>query len=308
MPPSGRGLFVTGVTGFVGAHLLPALQGLRDHPLFGLTRRGGTAADAASPAPGWTLVTGDLGDPSAYRSHLAQSETVIHLAATTGKARPATYFAVNVEGTRVLLDECRRAGVSRFVFVSSIAAGFPEQRHYPYAQSKLQAEELVQQSGLGYVIVRPTMILGPGSPVGTALAKLAQAPMVPVFGDGRVWVQPIHVEDLVAVLLLAARDPRFIGQRLEVGGPEALTLEELLRRIAAAAGRSRVRVLHLPFKPIQSLLAMLEPVLLPVLPLTAGQLASFGNDGTARPHPFLEAYRTGLRTIDDMLAPLRDHA
>src|SRR5205823_14764221 len=66
-------------------------------------------------------------------------DTVIHLAAATGRLPPEEYFATNVDGTRDLLGQCRRAGVRNFLFVSTIAARFPDLKHYPYAQSKRAA-------------------------------------------------------------------------------------------------------------------------------------------------------------------------
>ena len=65
---------------------------------------------------------------------------MLHLAAVTGKNRPAEYFRVNREGTRALVDECRRRRVKRIIYISTIAAKFQDQRRYYYAQSKHQAE------------------------------------------------------------------------------------------------------------------------------------------------------------------------
>src|SRR5262245_15139073 len=75
----------------------------------------------------------DLRVPSSYSASLAGVDTVVHLAAATGKATPALHAEVNLGGTKGLLEQCRRAGVRRFIFVSSIAAGFPDLSRYPYA-------------------------------------------------------------------------------------------------------------------------------------------------------------------------------
>ena len=83
-----------------------------------------------------------------YAAALAGCDTVVHLAAVTGKSRPETYFQVNREGTRALIGECKHAGTKRLLYISTIAAKFTNQHRYYYAQSKRQAEEAVSRGGL----------------------------------------------------------------------------------------------------------------------------------------------------------------
>jgi nucleoside-diphosphate-sugar epimerase len=89
-------------------------------------------------------VRADLAEPATYRDALTGAQTVVHVAATTGKARPAVYERNNVQATRALLEASAAAGVARFVFISSIAAAFPDRRYYPYAESKIAAEAAVR--------------------------------------------------------------------------------------------------------------------------------------------------------------------
>ena len=272
-------LFVTGVDGYLGRHLLSRLDPARYDKVRALTRR----EPRAQAAPdGVAFIHGDLLERSAYSTSLAECDTILHMAAVTGKARPQEYFRVNRGGTKALLDEARRAGVRRFFFISSIAARFQDQSRYYYAQSKRQAEELVARSGIPYAILRPTIIMGPGAPVIDSLAKLAGAPVVPIFGDGRARVQPVSVGDLAACLLSMVEHGGFEREVIEIGGPEALSIEELLLKIRRARYGKPARVLHLPVRPIAAVLGALEKFLFPVLPVTAGQLASFTYDGTAQ--------------------------
>src|SRR5882672_471847 len=173
-------VFLTGATGFLGRHVRRQLE-----------RGEGLAVAELSRARGADLLV-----PASYERELAGADIVLHLAAATGRAAPADHFRVNVEGTRILLEQSRRHGARRFVFVSSIAAKFPDIRRYPYARAKLEAEALVAGGGIEYSIIRPTIIAGPGAPVLAGLRRLAMLPIVPVFGTGRVRVQPIFVDDL----------------------------------------------------------------------------------------------------------------
>lgn len=290
-------LFITGAGGFLGRHLAAMLPNA-DH------RRAVCLVRGQRPElrrEGVEVVFGDLLEPTSYAPFLTPQMTVIHLAAVTGKARAADYWRGNVEATRRLLEVCRQQGVRRFLFVSSIAAGFARQEYYPYGQSKKAAEELVRASGLDVLIVRPTMIFGPGAPVLAGLARLGSLPIVPVFGDGKVRVQPIDAGDLARALLRLAAEPQFGGRLIELGGPEQVTIEELLARLHRRRSGRSPKLIHVPLRGWLPALAFLEKFLLPVLPLTAGQLASFRNDGTAEPNEVWAEARDGMQTLEQML-------
>jgi NADH dehydrogenase len=282
-------IVVTGAAGFLGRRVLAELKARGDRVV--AIDRVATAADGGD---GTTWVVADLLDASSYETALDGASVVLHLAAITGKARPEAYRRVNVEATEALLAAAKRAGVERFVLVSSIAVAFPDRRHYPYADSKAAAEALVRASGLGWTIVRPTMILGSGSPIQAALGRLARLPVAPMFGNGQRLVQPVDVADVARLLAGVAHEPDAAGATLEVGGPASYPMTELFARLRAHDGVSGpARFLHLPVKPIRALLALVEGPLLPVLPLTAGQLAPFINDSVAAPHPLLDRLLPG---------------
>jgi len=295
-----KSIFLTGASGFVGHHLLSRLCFEPVAQIFCLTRR----PLAVTPQLGHDNVRflhGSLSDVAVYRDFLAQCDCVIHLAALTGKAPPAEYFRSNVEGTRILLETCRSAGVKKFLFVSSIAAGFSEKQRYYYAQSKEQAEQLVRQSGLRHTILRPTMIFGPASPVQAGLERLAALPVVPVFGDGRTPVQPIHVGDVAEFIMSIVAAERFAGETLEIGGPQALSIEDLLRRMRIHRTGKDALTLHLPLSLLIPALTALEVLAYRFLPITVGQLATFRNSGTIQPNSLWQQHAPQLRSLDSML-------
>jgi nucleoside-diphosphate-sugar epimerase len=290
-------VFLTGASGFLGRRLLERLAG-SGHTVVCLGRR-----KPALESRNVGFIPGDLLDREACRRAIAGCQTVIHLAAATGKHRPADYFRVNRDGTAVVVEEAQRAGVERLLFASTVAVKFTDLRHYWYAQSKQQAEKIVAESGLCWTIVRPTMIFGRGSPVLDGLRRLAALPLVPVFGDGRASVQPVFVEDLACAIAALLEEPAAYRRIVEIGGPQVLSMEELLLRIrAGGTGRQNRATVHLPARPVAMVLGWLEPFLRPLLPVTAGQLASFTNDGTAEPGPWTGAWLAGMRNIDEMLA------
>ena len=259
-----KGIFVTGASGFVGRHLLPELRTL-----------------------GRPVVTleGDLLEPDAYRSALRSCDTVIHLAARTGAASAAEHERVNARGTEVLLDACRNEGVSRILFVSSIAVTFPANIGYHYADAKRRAEDAVTHSGLRFTIVRPTVIAGPGSPNLKSLEQLALLPFVVVPGSGRSRVQPIDVSAVAEAVAGIVRQDAFANTVVELGGSKVLTMEEHLQQIRIARTGRPGSVVHVPLALFSIPLRMAEAVGLGrLLPVTAGQLSSFRFDGVTAEH------------------------
>jgi len=271
-------LFVTGASGFVGRAVARRLAE-SGTPFTALLRQGAFAPDV----PGCRVVRGDLLDGGPWAEEIRPGATVLHLAALTGKAEPAEHRRVNHDGTLRLLEAARAAKAGRFVFVSTIAVRFGDLEHYPYARAKQDAEAAVHDANLPCLILRPTQVFGPGSAPFAGLLRLATLPLIPVFGDGTSRLQPVFVDDLARDIVDAVERGPFDGRAIELGGPQALTIEELLREIRRAARGDRGRVVHLPLGPTLPLLALAERVALRWLPVTVGQLSSFRFDGTADP-------------------------
>lgn len=290
-------VLVTGATGFVGVRLLPRLTA-RGHRVVTYGRR---APETSTPH---RAVIGDITDAAQLTTAMAGVDVVLHLAATTGKAAPADHQRTIVDGTRAVVDACRRAGVPRLVAVSSIAAGFADLRDYPYGRAKREAEEVVRASGVRAVLVRPTAIFGAGSPVQRGLAGLAGAPIVPVIGPGTTPLQPIHVDDVADALTDLVDDTSVDGETIDLGGPEAVAVAPLLHRMRRAAGRPPARTVWLPAPLVIWPLRLAEALGLgAVLPVSAGQFSSFVHSGAARPHAWTAARQARLRALDTTLAP-----
>jgi NADH dehydrogenase len=153
--------------------------------------------------------------------------------------------AINVDGTHALLDAARAAGVRRFVFISTISA--TRMRLGPYGRTKREGEALVAHSGLEWVTLRPSLVYG-SAPVGlfaTLAGYLRSLPVVPVIGDGRIELDPIHVDDVCAVIEQCLTRPDVVGKTYDLLGPERLTFNEFLERVARELG-IRKPVVHIP--------------------------------------------------------------
>ncbi|MET0181519.1 MAG: NAD-dependent epimerase/dehydratase family protein [Caulobacterales bacterium] len=295
-------IFVTGGGGFIGQALLSRMAG-KPICTHALVRR------PAAPVAGVEYVLGDILNPGSYEAAFRTTDTIIHLAAATGKATPAQYRLSNVEGTRTLLKTAKAAGVKNFLYVSTIAAGYSDQRHYSYAQTKAEAENLVRESGLAFTIIRPTLVLGSASPIWATLQRVARLPIIPLpQGERPVRVQPVHADDVVRAIEIVLDRQHFDGETLDVGGVDSERFDYFLNAVRRQIVGKSAPVIRAPLALARFPLAMVEPVARPFLPVTAGQMALFANDSIAKPNWLMTALQPSLPTTAALLEKLAPRA
>ncbi|POM26440.1 dTDP-glucose 4,6-dehydratase [Actinomadura rubteroloni] len=226
-------VFITGANGFIGRALAERL-----------TARGDvvTGVDLV-PGPG--VEGGDITKPGAWQDGLAGADVVVHTAAIVSNAAGMdAQWRVNTVGTRRVLDAAGRAGVSRFVLLSSVRAfsdtGFPDgvtEDHpvrpdgNPYVDTKIACEQVALQAHaageIEAVIVRPGDVYGPGCRPWTVLpVELIRKNrfVLPAMGNGVF--SPVYIDDLVDGLLLAAWHPGAAGQVFTLSGGTGVTCKE----------------------------------------------------------------------------------
>jgi nucleoside-diphosphate-sugar epimerase len=221
-------LALTGATGFVGGHLLDQALAA-GHQVRALTRR------PQPPRDGVTWIAGDLATPGPLADGAG---ALVHVAGVVNAPDRAGFEAGNVQGTRTILAAAQAAGVPRFVHVSSLAARQPGLSLYGW--SKSEAERLVAASPLGWSVVRPPAVFGPGDTEMLDLFRSAQRGVVPA-PAGRFSV--IAVQDLAALLLILATAPtdRAVYE-VDDGGP-GYSHAQFGQALGTAVGR---RVMALP--------------------------------------------------------------
>jgi uncharacterized protein YbjT (DUF2867 family) len=282
-----REVFVTGATGFVGHALLQRLCAA-GHVVRCLVRHGSEGRLRGLGAI--ARIEGDVLIRRGLEEGMAGCDAVIHLVGIIREHRAAnvTFERVHVEGTRNVLEAAKAAGVQRYVHMSALGArpGAASRYHL----TKWAAEEAVRGSGLGWTIFRPSIIYGRGDGFVTLLASMVRRlPAVPVIGSGLQRLQPIAAEQVAAGFVEALERPITIKQTYEVGGPEAVTMLELLDSIGRALGRRRVRKVHVPLGVMKPLARLLHP--LPGFPVTPDQLLMLGEDSVCDPRPFFDAFQ-----------------
>lgn len=176
-----------------------------------------------------------------------------------------TFEEVDLQGTRHQVDAARATGVKRFVYVSGVGAAPDAGKHW--FRLKWQAEQYLQGSGLEWVVIRPTWVYGPDDNSLNRLLRFARfLPFVPMFGDGKQAMQPVFIDDVARVAVDAALRPEAANRLFELGGPDVMTMDEVLKAGLAASGKRRP-VLHQPVF-VGKLLGRLAGVL-PSPPLSA---------------------------------------
>lgn len=226
---------VTGAFGFTGKYITRRLlaMGRTVRTLTGRPGRDNPFGDRVTVAPF------NFDNPSALRRTLEGATTLYNTYWVRFPLGDVTYEKA-VANTRALIDAARAAGVRKFVHVS--IANAAKGSLLPYYHGKAVLERALIESGLGYAILRPTVIFGPEDILINNIAWfLRNFPVFGIPGAGTYGVQPIFVDDLAEIAIDSARQPE--DRAVDVVGPETCTFEALVRLIAAAIG-SRARVLH----------------------------------------------------------------
>ncbi len=198
-----RTLAVTGGTGFVGGHFVRAALAA-GYDVRALTRGWKPPEDEIA----W--VDGALDRPDTLLKLVSGTDAIVHIAGMISGDKKA-FEAVNIGGTAAMIDAARKAGVRRFVHVSSLAAREPKLSNYGW--SKARSERLVAASGLDWTIVRPPAVYGPGDRETLELFKMARRGLVALPPRGRFSV--IHVEDLCRLLLAILDEPETVSETYE---------------------------------------------------------------------------------------------
>lgn len=238
-------IVVTGGTGFIGREVVRQLleQG-RDQVIV-------TTRDPERDLWGGQvrLVQAFAGDAVSLGRAFMGADVVVHAIQfpnhpVEDPSRGWTYLEVDGRGTTVAAATAKKLGVRRFVYLSGAGAG--QGRPQPWYRGKDQAEAAIRETGMEFAFLRPSWVYGPGDRSMSRFVFFCRhLPLVPVIGDGQAPCWPLQVADLARAVLECVRREELVGSALEVGGPERLTMDEVVRTIARVLGKRRL-ILHHP--------------------------------------------------------------
>lgn len=238
-------ILVTGGTGFIGQALVRHLVAA-GKPVRILLRPSPQSPDLPRGVAVEVAVS-SLKDERGLRSAMKDVDVIFHLAGAERSGSRSDLEGVDVEGSRVLSQVARQAGVERAFYISHLGAD--RSSAYPVLKAKAIAEHFFQENLPLSTIIRTAPVFGPGDQFSTGLARLIQmAPGVFVIpGDGHSLVQPIWIDDFVVCLLVALEDPTAVGKIVELGGGEYLAFGDIVETIMRITGKRRLLVKAQPF-------------------------------------------------------------
>ncbi len=260
-------VFVTGGSGFVGRELIRQLLAKGYH-----VRALARSSDRFKDFPQIETVIGDTTMPKTLKNKMTDCDAVIHLVGIIREipAKGVTFEHLHTQSTAHVITAAGEQGIKRYLQMS--ANGTIVNATTKYHKTKWQSEEKVRNSGLDWTIFRPSLIFGPDDAFINMLARMINIlPVIPVFGDGRYALQPVHVRDVAASFVASLDRDDTIGQTYHCCGPETFSYNELLDVIGTALGkRSSVCKLHQPLWLVKPLISAFESFSL--FPITSDQL------------------------------------
>lgn len=191
----------------------------------------------------------DVTQPERLPDALAGADTLVICLAFRNSPieaprRGQTFERVDAAGTEALVAAARAAGIRRLVYISGAGAAPDARRHW--FRAKWRAEEAIRGSGVVYTIFRPSWIYGPGDrSLNRFLGFTRWLPFVPQIGNGRQILAPVFVDDIGALVGDALVTPAANNATLEVGGPETLTMDAVIREALRILHRRRP-IIHAP--------------------------------------------------------------
>lgn len=246
-------------------------------------------------------VQANLRYPDSVAAAVRGSDVVINLVGILFEKGKQRFRAVQTLGAKAVAEAARDAGVPTLVHMSALGAD--PQSPSAYQRAKALGEDEVLKAFPKAVIMRPSLVFGPEDGFFNLFGFLARmSPIMPLIGRDTKF-QPIYVADVAQAIALAAQGAVKTGKIYELGGPEVVTMEQVIERVLEQTRRQRL-VLPMPefiAKPVASVLSILPNPL-----LTPDQVIQLGIDNVVSPEAIkqkrtLEAFGIAPTTMDAIL-------
>ncbi|MDH5378369.1 MAG: complex I NDUFA9 subunit family protein [Gammaproteobacteria bacterium] len=255
-------ILLTGSSGFIGGHILKALQH-QGHDVVAVSRKNGFDFSQLTHVEDWI-------------PHLKKIDVVINCVGIIVETRKQRFSELHHHAPAALFKASEQAGVQRIIQISALGAD--EYAYTPYQLSKRAADDVLRSLPMDWFILRPSLVYGPGGQSTAMFQAMSSLPIVPLIGGGIQRIQPVHVDDLVAAVL-ACFDSVPAQQTIDVVGPNELSFRDWLKRLRQLKKRGRFVTVSMPY-PIMlaasHLLKFFAPLMHPdnLRMLQAGNLSS----------------------------------
>lgn len=250
-----------------------------------------------------TWAAADVMEPGTLAAVLAGADAVVDAvqfpnSPIENPKKGYTFERIDLGGTKNLVDAAKGAGVPRFIGLSGVGAADGAKFHWQ--RFKWDEEQYIAASGLPYTILRGSWIYGPRDVSLNRFLGFAKfLPFVPVIGDGKTPINALFIDDLARHVVAAAERDDLRGRTFEIGGPDVLTMDGVIRAALRAAGKRRF-LLHQPTWLMKLVAGVVQ--FAPGRPLTPDAIDFITMEGVADTAPLVEAFGLPLTPIDQGLA------
>lgn len=292
--PAQQLVTVFGGSGFLGRHVVRALVkrgyrvrvAVRRPDLAGFLQPLGVVGQIHA-------VQANLRYPASVTAAVMGSDAVVNLVGIMKEQGRQSFTAVQANGARAVAQACATVGVNRLVQISALGAN-AESRSV-YARTKAEGEAAVHQIVPQAVILRPSVMFGPEDTFFNRFASMARMlPILPLVGDGAAKLQPAFAGDVAEVVARAIDGTVAAGKIYELGGPEVMSLRQIVEDVCKVTGRKRlIASLPLPLAGVMArVLELVDTLTLGLLPdelkLTRDQVLLLGQDNVVSPEAMKE--------------------
>jgi uncharacterized protein YbjT (DUF2867 family) len=283
---------IYGGSGFLGRHVVRAIA--KTGARMRVAVRRPELAGHLQPLGGVgqiNAVQANVRFPNSLLAAADGADAVINLVGILFPSGKQTFKAVQDEGARHVAEAARAAGAKTLMHISAIGAS-PDAPSL-YARTKAEGEAAVKDIFPAAVILRPSIVFGPEDDFFNRFAALARiAPVLPLIGGGNTRLQPVFAGDVAKAVIAGLTGKASAGAPYELGGPEVLTLKEVMERVLTYTMRKR------PLVPVPFWLAKLQGAFLQLLPgplLTLDQVRLLQVDNVVS-----EAAKRSARTLEGL--------
>ena len=223
-------LAITGANGYLGKYTIKAaIQ--KGWQVIAIVRRDDAAKEVEFLGAKAVIIKDFVFD--SLRSILLGCKAVLHFRGVVCGSEEI-FKKVNIDGMRVLIDAAYEANVSRIIFPSGLGVdryGKEEWANNAYFYSKFEAEQMLKQAKVPYIIFRPSYILGPNDELIPEMINQIGKGIVDVAGDGKIPMQPIYIKDAVEAFLAAADGVGKNNQIFDLVGPKIINMLDLIELV-----------------------------------------------------------------------------
>ncbi len=237
-------ILVTGASGFIGSHIVQALNNA-GHIVTVCLRDTQTAQQRW---PGLNIVQADFSKDhteSDWLPHLADIDIVINAVGIICESGQQTFDALHTQAPCALFHACKKAGVKRVIQISALGAD--KTAFSQYHLSKRAADEYLASLNLEWAIVMPSIVYGPGAKSMALFKAIAALPVIPLIDSGNQAIQPIHIDDLSKAILQLSEAEICHKLRIEAVGPQSITMKELYSQLRTWLGMGKPRFISIPY-------------------------------------------------------------